>query len=120
MQNLNSLLLISKLALGIISIVLAVVLLIAVVMLVMIYVNKKSREKQVGTFKDQLNEMKKNAEAECKAMKKEAIWEAKEQDLKRRKEFENETREQKAELAKYEQRLVQKDDILNKKDANLL
>ena len=120
MQNLNSLLLISKLALGIISIVLAVVLLIAVVMLVMIYINKKSREKQVGTFKDQLNEMKKNAEAECKAMKKEAIWEAKEQDLKRRKEFENETREQKAELAKYEQRLVQKDDILNKKDANLL
>ncbi len=65
-------------------------------------------------------EMKANAENECKALKKEAIVELKEQELKLRTEFEKESREKRAELQKMEQRLNQKDETLNKKDANLL
>ena len=45
-------------------------------------------------------EMKANAENECKALKKEAIVELKEQELKLRTEFEKESREKRAELQK--------------------
>lgn len=64
--------------------------------------------------------MKEEAEAECKQIKKEAILEAKEQDLKLRNEFERESKEKRVELQKMEQRLAQKDEVLNKRDANLL
>ena len=77
-------------------------------------VNKISSTKKV------VAEMISNAENECKAIKKEAIVEAKEQELRLRNEFERESREKRAELQKIEQRLNQKDEILNKKDASLL
>ena len=46
---------------------------------------------------------------------KEALLEAKEQDLKLRNEFERETKEKKAEIQRMEQRLTQKEDALDKK-----
>ena len=64
--------------------------------------------------------IKADAINECKTLKKEAIVEAKEQEHKLRSEFEKESREKRAELLKMEQRLNQKDEILNKKDASLL
>ena len=73
----------------------------------------KSTEKEIA-------KMKEEAEQECKAIKKEAILEAKEQDLKLRNEFERESKEKRIELQKMEQRLAQRDDVLNKRDANLL
>ncbi|MBR4420846.1 MAG: DUF3552 domain-containing protein, partial [Clostridia bacterium] len=81
---------------------------------------QKQREKKIGTAEAVVAKMKEDAEQECKRLKKEAILEAKEQDLKLRKEFESESKEKRQELQKMEQRLVQKDEILNKKDANLL
>ena len=45
--------------------------------------------------------MKEDAEQECKAIKKEAILEAKEQEIKLRNDFERDTREKKAELQKF-------------------
>ena len=65
-------------------------------------------------------EMKANAENECRAIKKDALVEVKEQELKLRNEFDRETREKRLELQKIEQRLNQKDELLNKKDATLL
>ena len=81
---------------------------------------QKQREKKIGSAEAVVAKMKEDAEQECKQLKKEAILEAKEQDLKLRKEFESESKEKRLELQKMEQRLVQKDEILNKKDANLL
>ncbi|MBQ3571702.1 MAG: DUF3552 domain-containing protein, partial [Clostridia bacterium] len=78
------------------------------------------REKKIKSAEAIIAKMKEDAEQECKQIKKEAILEAKEQELKLRKEFESEAKEKRAELQKMEQRLVQKDEILNKKDANLL
>ncbi len=75
---------------------------------------------QLRDFKSETDKMLDEANAECKALKKEAILEAKEQELKLRNEFERETREKKAELNKQEQRLVQKEDILDKKEDSLL
>lgn len=80
---------------------------------------KRSSEKKLGSIDQQIENRKSKAEAECKQLKKEAILEAQEQDLKLRKEFEAESREKKAELQKYENRLSQKEDVLDKKEDSL-
>ena len=78
---------------------------------------KTVRENKLGATEKIIAEMKSKAEEECKSLKKQAILEAKEQELQLRNEFEKEKREKTAELQKMEQRLNQKDEILNKKDA---
>ncbi len=83
-------------------------------------INKKRTEKRLGDVQSRTKKMIDDASLECKALKKEAILEAKEQELQLRNEFERESKEKKAELAKQEQRLVQKEDILNKKEDALL
>ncbi len=88
--------------------------------LVALFIIKNVRDRKIGDTEKIIREMKANAENECKTLKKEAIVEIKEQELKLRNEFEKESREKRAELQKMEARLNQKDEILNKKDANLL
>lgn len=88
--------------------------------LVALFIIKNVRDRKIGDTEKIIREMKANAENECKTLKKEAIVEVKEQELKLRNEFEKESREKRAELQKMEARLNQKDEILNKKDANLL
>ena len=85
-----------------------------------IFIYKISTEKRLG--KVQAREQKiiedamHKAEAEAKALKKEAILEVKEQELQLRNEFERESKEKKFELQKQEQRLLQKEDSLDKKE----
>jgi ribonuclease Y len=83
-------------------------------------VYKKSTDKKLGDVAARSKKMVDDATLECKALKKEAILEAKEQELKLRNEFEKESREKKNELNKQEQRLVQKEDILDKKEDSLM
>ncbi|MBR5439697.1 MAG: ribonuclease Y [Clostridia bacterium] len=78
------------------------------------------RNGKIAQTKKLIDKMKADAENECKALKKEAIVEAKEQELKLRTDFERESKEKRAELQRMEQRLNQKDETLNKKDATLL
>ena len=92
-------------------------LLVGIIAIVILFLSRSSK---ISNTKKLIADMKANAESECKAIKKEAIVEAKEQELKLRNEFERESREKRAELQKMEQRLNQKDEILNKKDASLL
>ncbi len=77
---------------------------------------KKAVEKKLGEVDQRIKLMLDEAESESKALKKEAILEAKEQELKLRNEFERESKEKKAELQKAEQRLMQKEDNLDKKE----
>lgn len=84
------------------------------------YLLKKLGSKTVKTAETYAAEIRQKAEEECKTLKKDAIIEVKEQELKLKNEIEKESREKKAELQKIEQRLNQKDEILNKKDATLL
>ena len=84
------------------------------------YLLKKLGFKTVKSAETYAAEIRQKAEEECKTLKKEAIIEVKEQELKLKNEIEKESREKKAELQKIEQRLNQKDEILNKKDATLL
>ncbi|MBO5713071.1 MAG: DUF3552 domain-containing protein, partial [Clostridia bacterium] len=80
----------------------------------------KSNKSTIGSAEKYASDIKSKAEEESKSIKKQAILEAKEQELQLRNEFEKEKREKTAELQKMEQRLNQKDEILNKKDATLL
>jgi ribonuclease Y len=89
-------------------------------LIVGIFGYKKSTDKKLGDVAARSKKMVDDATLECKALKKEAILEAKEQELKLRNEFERESREKKAELNKQEQRLVQKEDMLDKKEDSLM
>ena len=108
---------------GIAAIAVAVVAVIAVVALL---ISKKSAERKVGNADARVREIVSAAEAEAERIKsqgkeeskralKEALLEAKEQDLKLRNEFERESKEKKAELQRMEQRITQKEDALDKK-----
>ena len=80
---------------------------------------KTKLDQQFGSAQARADKMIEDARAECKALKKEAILEAKEQELKLKNEFERESREKKAELNRQEQRLNQREDNLEKKESAL-
>ncbi len=80
----------------------------------------KIRNAKIGSVQEIIAKMKEDAEQECKAIKKEAALEAKEQEIKLRHDFERETREKRSELQKIEQRLDQRDELLTKKESNNL
>ena len=80
---------------------------------------KKQYEKQNGDIETQRNRMLDDVREESRAIKKEAILEAKEQEIKLRNEFEREVKEKKVELQRVENRLNQKEETLEKKEENL-
>lgn len=79
----------------------------------------KKFEKEQGNIDAQRNRMLDDVREESKAIKKEAILEAKEQEIKLRNEFERESKEKRAELQRMENRLNQKEETLEKKEENL-
>lgn len=87
---------------------------------------KSATEKKIGATEARVRKIVSEAEAEAERIKahgkeeskralKEALLEAKEQELKLRNDFERETKEKKTELQRMEQRLTQKEDSLDKK-----
>ena len=107
---------------GLIVAVVIAVLAIAAAVLCLVFgqkIYKSKVERQLGDVKARSEKMIEDATAECKALKKEAILEVKEQELKLKNEFERESREKKSELNKLEQRLMQKEDNLDKKESAL-
>ncbi|MGI5842494.1 MAG: ribonuclease Y [Christensenellales bacterium] len=72
--------------------------------------------KKIGNSKTTAAKIIEEAYAEAKTVKKEAVLEAKEEIHKMRDEFEKEAKDRKLELAKAEDRLVQKEQFIDKKD----
>ena len=89
------------------------------VWLILKNVSKKKSEKKLDDTSRRVEEMLESAKAECKQIKKEAILEAKEQELKRRNEFEQEMKEKRAEHAHIESRLNRQQDALERKETEL-
>ena len=79
----------------------------------------KKYEKEHGDIEAQRNRMLDDVREESRAIKKEAILEAKEQEIKLRNDFEREAKEKRAELQKLENRLNQKEETLDKKEESL-
>ena len=78
-----------------------------------------SFKRKVGDIKTVTDKMLDDAREESKSIKKEAILEAKEQELRLRNEFERECKEKRQELQRLENRLTQKEESLDKKEENL-
>lgn len=116
MATLNSLLLLSPVVVAVIGAVAGLAVGAAVVAIICVVLNKA----KASSVNEKIQKMYSDAESECKKMRKEVALEAKEQDLKLRNDFERDTKEKRIELQKMEQRLNQKDELLNKKDNNLL
>lgn len=123
--TIGSLFLASEMSVGLAAglIVGAFVIALIVGLSVGILVNKLLTEKRLGKVRDReqkiIDDATSKAEAEAKALKKEAILEVKEQELQLRNEFERESKEKKLELQKQEQRILQKEDSLDKKEEAL-
>ena len=66
------------------------------------FIFNKIRAAKIGSAESVIAKMKEDAEQECKAIKKEAALEAKEQEIKLRHDFERETKEKRSELQKIE------------------
>ena len=75
---------------------------------------KKKYEKDAGDIEAQRNRMLDDVREESRAIKKEAILEAKEQEIKLRNEFERESKEKRVELQRMENRLNQKEETFSK------
>ncbi len=122
--NLSVLFLASTVNVGVAVGIAVAMLLVGCIVSVLMY--KAITKKKVGSAKDQVGKILSDAKAEADQIKaqsreeskralKEALLEAKEQDLKLRNEFERDTKEKKAEIQRMEQRLTQKEDALEKK-----
>ena len=116
--HLNSLFLASRMNLGLAIglIVAGVVVALAGGLFIGMFINKVLTEKRLGDVWSRTKKMIDDALHSSEALKKEAILEAKEQELQLRNEFEKESREKKTELQKQEQRLLQKEEILERKE----
>jgi len=74
---------------------------------------------QLTTAEQFAERIKHDAIKEAEAKKKELLLEAKEQIIRERNQQERETRERRAELQRYERRVVQKEETLDKKTAQI-
>ncbi len=82
-------------------------------------VSKKKSEKKLDDTSKRVDEMLSAAKAECKQLRQEAILESKEQDIKRRNEFDQEMKEKRAEQQRIESRLNKQEDALERKESEL-
>ena len=105
-------------------IIVAVVAVLAIVASILCWVLSakkvtKKFEQDQGGIEAQRMKMLDDVREESRAIKKEAILEAKEQEIKLRNDFERESKEKRAELQRMENRLNQKEETLEKKEENL-
>ena len=88
---------------------------IVVTALVTTYVRKTTIEKKVGNAEEKAREIIDDALKVAERSKREALLEAKEESLKTKNELDKETKERRAELQRYERRVLAKEEALDKK-----
>ncbi|MBO5304885.1 MAG: DUF3552 domain-containing protein, partial [Clostridia bacterium] len=84
-----------------------------------LFVYKKIVNKRLGDAKLEADKIIEDARLEAKGLRKEALLEAKEEQLRLRNEFEKESKQRRSEIQKTENRLIQKEELLDKKEAVL-
>ena len=99
----------------IIAVLVAVVLTAAITWSCAIGYRKKVVEAKLGNAEDRAREIVDEALKVAETKKREAMLEAKEESMKTRNELEKETKERRAELQRYERRVLAKEETLDKK-----
>ena len=100
------------------AIVIVIVLLIIealVVKKLAVFYHVKVSEAKIGSAEDRAREIIDDALKAAETKKREALLEAKEETLKRKNELERDAKEQKAELQKFEKRILTKEESLDRK-----
>ena len=103
---------------GVIDII-SILLGIAVGIIAGYFVRKNIYESKIGQANSEADRIVKQAEDDSKRIHKEKLLEAQEEIHKLRTESEKENKERRSDLQKYEKRVVQKEEILDKKLQNL-
>lgn len=80
---------------------------------------KKFVESKIGSAESMARDIKNEALKAAEAMKKEALLEIKEEKLKTQNELEKEAKEQRSDLHRYEQRVLSKEEAIDKKASAL-
>ncbi|MGP1567612.1 MAG: Rnase Y domain-containing protein, partial [Peptoanaerobacter stomatis] len=84
-------------------------------MIIGFFIRKYTSEKKIGTAETYVKELIEKSQKDAEAQKKEKIIEAKEEIHKMRNEYDKEYKDRRNELQKFEKRLVQKEETLDKK-----
>lgn len=80
---------------------------------------KKTYEEKVGTAEDKAREIIDEALKTAETKKREALLEAKEESIKTKNELERESKERRAEIQRYEKRVLSKEEAIDKKAETL-
>lgn len=99
----------------IISALIAAVIVVPITWFLAVANRKKSYESKIGSAEEKSREIIDEALKVAETKKKEALLEAKEENLKARNELEKETKERRAEIQRYERRVLSKEENLDKK-----
>ena len=99
----------------IIAVLVAIALTAAVVWPYAVNYRKKVVEEKLGNAEDRAREIIDEALKTAETRKREAMLEVKEESMKTRNELEKETKERRAELQRYERRVLSKEESLDKK-----
>lgn len=99
----------------IIAVLVAIALTVAVVWPCAVNYRKKVVEEKLGNAEDRAREIIDEALKTAETRKREAMLEVKEESMKTRNELEKETKERRAELQRYERRVLSKEESLDKK-----
>ncbi len=99
----------------IIAVLVAIALTAAVVWPCAVNYRKKVVEEKLGNAEDRAREIIDEALKTAETKKREAMLEVKEESVKTRNELEKETKERRAELQRYERRVLSKEEALDKK-----
>ena len=99
----------------IIGILIAVVIAVPVTYAVTLNYYKKVSEAKIGSAEQKAREIIDDAVKTADAKKREAMLEAKEESIRAKNDFEKETKERRAELQKYEKRVLNKEEAVDRK-----
>ena len=110
----------------VIAVLIAVVLTAPISAVIAMNYRKKVAEAKIGSAEEKAREIIDDALKTAESKKREALLEAKEESIKAKNDFEKESRERRAELQRYEKRVLNKEeavdrksDILEKKEQSL-
>ncbi|WP_312497039.1 Rnase Y domain-containing protein, partial [Anaerosporobacter sp.] len=99
----------------ILAIVITLVIVAPLVWIAAISYRKKVYEEKVGNAEDKAREIIDEALKTAETKKREALLEAKEESLRTKNELEKETKERRADLQRYEKRVLTKEETLDRK-----
>ena len=100
---------------SVIAVVVTIIIVAPITWIAAVSYRKKTYENAIGSAEERSREIIDEALKTAETKKREALLEAKEESLKTKNELEKETRDRRAELQKYERRVLSKEENLDKK-----